>query len=47
MRGATVLKASDDKTRPLSKHILMGLTGEAGDTSMHKHHPFQPATSLF
>lgn len=34
MRGATVLKASDDKTRPLSKHILMALTGEAGDTSM-------------
>lgn len=34
MRGATILKASDDKTRPLSKHILMGLTGEAGDTSM-------------
>ncbi|THW52063.1 N-terminal nucleophile aminohydrolase [Aureobasidium pullulans] len=32
MRGATILKASDDKTRPLSKHILMGLTGEAGDT---------------
>ncbi|KAK6002567.1 hypothetical protein QM012_001317 [Aureobasidium pullulans] len=32
MRGATVLKASDDKTRPLSKHILMALTGEAGDT---------------
>ncbi|CAD0112183.1 unnamed protein product, partial [Aureobasidium uvarum] len=33
MRGATILKASDDKTRPLSKHILMGLTGEAGDTT--------------
>jgi 20S proteasome subunit beta 4 len=34
MRGATILKASDDKTRPLSKHVLMALTGEAGDTSV-------------
>jgi len=47
MRGATVLKASDDKTRPLSKHILMGLTGEAGDTSMHNLYSSYPATSLF
>jgi 20S proteasome subunit beta 4 len=33
MRGPTVLKASDDKTRPLNKHTLMAYSGEAGDTS--------------
>lgn len=33
MRGATILKASDDKTRPLNKHTLMAFVGEAGDTS--------------
>lgn len=32
MRGATILKASDDKTRQLSKHVLMAYSGEAGDT---------------
>ncbi|KAK2752310.1 Proteasome subunit beta type-4 [Onygenales sp. PD_40] len=32
MRGATILKASDDKTRELSKHTLMAFSGEAGDT---------------
>ncbi|KAL1588393.1 putative proteasome subunit beta type-4 [Cladosporium halotolerans] len=32
MRGPTVLKSSDDKTRPLSKHTLMAYSGEAGDT---------------
>ncbi|KAJ5035302.1 uncharacterized protein L3040_007777 [Drepanopeziza brunnea f. sp. 'multigermtubi'] len=32
MRGATVLKASDDKTRELNKHTLMAFSGEAGDT---------------
>lgn len=32
MRGATVLKASDDKTRALNKHTLMAFSGEAGDT---------------
>ncbi len=32
MRGATVLKASDDKTRRLNKHTLMAFSGEAGDT---------------
>jgi 20S proteasome subunit beta 4 len=32
MRGATVLKASDDKTRHLNKHTLMAFSGEAGDT---------------
>ena len=46
MRGATILKASDDKTRPLSKHILMGLTGEAGDTSTFQFYALHPATSL-
>ena len=33
MRGATVLKAADDKTRSLNKHTLMAFSGEAGDTS--------------
>ncbi|KAJ4389089.1 Proteasome subunit beta type-4 [Gnomoniopsis smithogilvyi] len=32
MRGATILKAADDKTRPLNKHTLMAYSGEAGDT---------------
>ncbi|MCJ1405166.1 Proteasome subunit beta type-4 [Xylographa trunciseda] len=32
MRGATILKASDDKTRELNSHTLMAFTGEAGDT---------------
>lgn len=34
MRGATILKASDDKTRELNRHTLMAFSGEAGDTSM-------------
>ena len=34
MRGATILKASDDKTRSLNQHTLMAFSGEAGDTSM-------------
>ena len=32
MRGATILKASDDKTRQLNKNTLMAYSGEAGDT---------------
>jgi len=32
MRGATILKASDDKTRELNSHSLMAFSGEAGDT---------------
>lgn len=32
MRGPTIIKAEDDKTRQLSKHTLMAYTGEAGDT---------------
>ncbi|KAL8974769.1 MAG: hypothetical protein Q9185_001189 [Variospora sp. 1 TL-2023] len=32
MRGATILKASDDKTRELNKNTLMAFSGEAGDT---------------
>lgn len=34
MRGATILKASDDKTRTLNTHTLMAFSGEAGDTGM-------------
>jgi len=36
MRGATILKASDDKTRELNKHTLMAFSGEAGDTGMSR-----------
>jgi 20S proteasome subunit beta 4 len=32
MRGAVILKASDDKTRPVNAHTLMAFSGEAGDT---------------
>ncbi|KAI9870861.1 MAG: Proteasome subunit beta type-4 [Pleopsidium flavum] len=32
MRGATILKTSDDKTRQLNRHTLMAFSGEAGDT---------------
>jgi len=35
MRGATILKASDDKTAILNKHTLMAYSGEAGDTGMN------------
>lgn len=34
MRGATILKASDDKTRQLNKHTLIASSGEAGDTGI-------------
>lgn len=34
MRGATILKASDDKTRQLNDHNVMAFVGEAGDTGM-------------
>ncbi|KAL7273925.1 Proteasome subunit beta type-4 [Rhizina undulata] len=32
MRGVTILKAEDDKTRILNPHTLMAYSGEAGDT---------------
>ncbi|KAG8623489.1 hypothetical protein KVT40_008465 [Elsinoe batatas] len=32
MRGATILKSSDDKTRELNTHNLIAFSGEAGDT---------------
>ena len=32
MRGVTILKATDDKTRQLSDHTVMAYAGEAGDT---------------
>ncbi|KAI9891847.1 MAG: Proteasome subunit beta type-4 [Vezdaea aestivalis] len=32
MRGATILTATDDKTRKLNEHTLMAFSGEAGDT---------------
>ncbi|KAI5795678.1 nucleophile aminohydrolase [Geopyxis carbonaria] len=32
MRGVTILKAEDDKTKLLNPHTLMAYAGEAGDT---------------
>ena len=32
MRGPTIIKAADDKTRQLNKHTLVAFSGEAGDT---------------
>ncbi|MCJ1313930.1 Proteasome subunit beta type-4 [Agyrium rufum] len=32
MRGPTILKATDDKTKILNDHTLMAFSGEAGDT---------------
>lgn len=32
VRGVTVLKAEDDKTRVLNPHTLLAYAGEAGDT---------------
>lgn len=32
MRGPTILKSEDDKTRHLNKHTLMAYSGEPGDT---------------
>lgn len=32
MRGPTIIKAEDDKTRQLNKSTLMAFSGEAGDT---------------
>ncbi|KAI2824515.1 hypothetical protein CBS115989_472 [Aspergillus niger] len=32
MRGPTILKAEDDKTKQLNEHNLMAFSGEAGDT---------------
>jgi len=32
MRGASILKSSDDKTRALNQHNLLAFSGEAGDT---------------
>lgn len=32
MRGVSILKATDDKTRELNKYNLMAYSGEAGDT---------------
>ncbi len=32
MRGASILKVNDDKTRKLNKNTLMAFVGEPGDT---------------
>jgi 20S proteasome alpha/beta subunit len=32
MRGPTILKAEDDKTKQLNEHTLIAFSGEAGDT---------------
>lgn len=51
MRGASILKATDDKTRPLNKHTLMAFSGEAGDTSTllpgFQHHGDRMLTDAF
>lgn len=39
MRGATILKASDDKTRELNKNTLLAFSGEAGDTGKSRTVP--------
>ncbi|KYK61478.1 proteasome A-type and B-type [Drechmeria coniospora] len=43
MRGATILKASDDKTRSLNKHVLMAFSGESGDTGADRIEPARNA----
>lgn len=45
MRGATVLKATDDKTRQLNSQNLMAYSGEAGDTGTHILFPLLPVPS--
>jgi hypothetical protein len=32
MRGVTILKATDDKTKILNSHTMMAYSGESGDT---------------
>lgn len=34
MRGVTILKAEDDKTKTLNSHTLIAYAGESGDTGM-------------
>lgn len=46
MRGPTVLKATDDKTRPLNKHTLMAYSGEAGDTGTPRNALYSLLKSL-
>lgn len=36
MRGISVLKTDDDKTRKLNDHTLIAYSGEAGDTGRVK-----------
>ncbi|KAK5015080.1 Proteasome subunit beta type-4 [Cryomyces antarcticus] len=45
MRGATILKTSDDKTRALNKYTLMAFSGEAGDTGASTTIAFPPLPS--
>ena len=46
MRGVTILKATDDKTRDLNKHNLMAYSGEAGDTGTYTLPPLCPSAQL-
>jgi 20S proteasome subunit beta 4 len=46
MRGATILKATDDKTRALNKHTLMAFSGEAGDTGIVVHLQVEPLSDV-
>jgi len=46
MRGASILKANDDKTRALNDHCILAFSGEAGDTSMFSSFfPFSSPTT--
>lgn len=38
MRGISVLKNDDDKTRNLNKHSLIAFSGESGDTGNSSLH---------
>jgi 20S proteasome subunit beta 4 len=40
MRGITIMKATDDKTRQLNKNTLMAFSGEAGDTGRYPVPPY-------
>jgi 20S proteasome alpha/beta subunit len=46
MRGATILKATDDKTRSLNQHTLMAFSGEAGDTGTRSRSTMDSHTYL-
>ncbi|KMU85986.1 proteasome subunit beta type-2 [Coccidioides immitis H538.4] len=46
MRGPTILKSTDDKTRKLNKHTLIAYSGEAGDTANAQLYSMRNETEL-